>query len=247
MSDNNNSASPLQKGINVANNIRGAVKAGKAIAAASKGASVGGVYGAAAGVLWKNKDTVIKIVIAVSAFLLIPIIVICMLPSVIFGGMNNSDTPILNDYNAINQNITEISEKINFILAEALNDVVSEIEADFINVGADYKETVYPYDNSLNDNVYSFISQYCASKNEDYTSVSIDDMENIIKQNKHKLYSYTCTLEERKDETENIWNYAVYNIIYNGEDYFADEIFNLTDKQKVLAEDYKQNLILFTS
>ena len=37
----------------------------------------------------------------------------------------------------------------------------------------------------------------------------------------------------------------IYTISYNGEAYFADQVFALTDEQKSLASDYAQNLSLF--
>ena len=37
----------------------------------------------------------------------------------------------------------------------------------------------------------------------------------------------------------------VYTITYNGEGYFADEVFLLTDEQKDLADNYAQNLSVF--
>ena len=53
--ENNPVIEPLQKSAQAANAIRGAVKTGKAIAGAAKGAAVGGPYGAAAGFIWSNR------------------------------------------------------------------------------------------------------------------------------------------------------------------------------------------------
>ena len=50
MADNSRPvAEPLQKGAQAAQAVRGAVKTGKAIAGAAKGAAAGGVWGAVAG------------------------------------------------------------------------------------------------------------------------------------------------------------------------------------------------------
>ena len=79
MAENNNPASePLQKGAQAANAVRGAVKTGKAIAAAAKGASAGGLYGAIAAFAWENRGLILKIIIAATAVFLIPVIIICM-------------------------------------------------------------------------------------------------------------------------------------------------------------------------
>lgn len=37
----------------------------------------------------------------------------------------------------------------------------------------------------------------------------------------------------------------VYTITYNGESYFSDEIFHLSEEQKALSNDYAQNLSVF--
>ena len=56
MADNSRPvAEPLQKSAQAAQAVRGAVKTGKAIAGAAKGAAAGGVWGAVAGFAWENR------------------------------------------------------------------------------------------------------------------------------------------------------------------------------------------------
>ena len=45
------------------------------------------------------------------------------------------------------------------------------------------------------------------------------------------------------EQDSELW--YIYTIVYNGERYFADTIFQLSDEQKVLADDYAWNLSLF--
>lgn len=52
----------------------------------------------------------------------------------------------------------------------------------------------------------------------------------------------TPDVVETKNET-----WYIYTLIYNGESYFADQVFHLTDNQKALAGDYAQSLSLFLS
>ena len=123
-------------------------------------------------------------------------------------------------------------------------------------------EIVNPYESGVSFDANSFIGQYCASKNADYTSVSKADMESVLNANKDKLYSYTTAQEERtvqtvtttvnaltgketKTVTETVEVWTIYTVVYNGEDYFADNVFHLTDEQKSLANDYAQNLTLY--
>jgi len=273
MADNSRPvAEPLQKGAQAAQAVRGAVKTGKAIAGAAKGAAAGGVWGAVAGFAWENRKFVGKVIIAATAVLMIPILILCMLPGIIFGGFGNShspadpDTPIMNSSAAIDGNLTEISTAVSRVLSEALTDTLSAIDNDYAVCTADGKEVINPYESSPNFNANQFVGQYCAAKNEDYAAVSVSDMESMLRSGKDKLYSYTKKEEERTVETvttsvtvdastgEEITTetvttttekWIVYTVSYNGEAYFADEVFHLTAEQKDLADDYAYNLSLF--
>ncbi len=273
MAENNRPvAEPLQKTMQAAQAVRGAVKTGKAIAAAAKGAAAGGVWGAIGAFAWENRKFLTKVLIAATAVLMIPIIILCMLPSVIFGGFGDShsaadpNTPILNSSVAIDSNLTQISTTVSTVLSERMTEVLQAIEDDYANCTADGKEIINPHESAPNFNANLFVGQYCAAKNEDYTTVSIADMESMLRQGKDKLYSYTKKEEQRSVETitetvtvdastgeETVTqtvtvtteNWIVYTVVYNGETYFADEVFHLTAEQKDLADDYAYNLSLF--
>ena len=117
MAENQNPISePLQKtgqaanaAVNTAKFAKSAAKLGKSVAAAAKGASAGGVWGAIAAFAWENRGLILKITIAVSALLLIPVLIICMLPSVVFGGLeqpyslDNKEALIMNDSTVISR------------------------------------------------------------------------------------------------------------------------------------------------
>lgn len=265
-------AEPLQKTMQAAQAVRGAVKAGKAIAAAAKGAAAGGVWGAIGAFAWENRKFLTKVLIAATAVLMIPIIILCMLPSVIFGGFGDShsaadpNTPIINSSVAIDSNLTQISTTVSTVLSERMTEVLQAIEDDYANCTADGKEIINPHESAPNFNANLFVGQYCAAKNADYTTVSIADMESMLRQGKDKLYSYTKKEEQRSVETitetvtvdastgeETVTqtvtvtteNWIVYTVVYNGETYFADEVFHLTAEQKELADDYAYNLSLF--
>lgn len=273
MAENNRPvAEPLQKTMQAAQAVRGAVKTGKAIAAAAKGAAAGGVWGAIGAFAWENRKFLTKVLIAATAVLMIPIIILCMLPSVIFGGFGDTyspadpDTPILNSSIAVDSNLTQISTTVSTVLSERMTEVLQAIEDDYANCTADGKEIINPHESAPNFNANLFVGQYCAAKNEDYTTVSIADMESMLRQGKDKLYSYTKKEEQHSVETitetvtvdastgeETVTqtvtvtteNWIVYTVVYNGETYFADEVFHLTAEQKELADDYAYNLSLF--
>ena len=166
MAENQNPASePLQKSAQTAGMVRGAVKTGKAIAGAAKGAA-GGPYGIAAGFIWGSRKTIGKIVIVIVSLLMIPILFICMLPALIFGGLvnafspDNPEVPILNDSAAITENLTDISTSISIVLSESMADTLADIDADFASSGADQMEIINPYENSPNYNANAFVKSY---------------------------------------------------------------------------------------
>ena len=245
--------------------VRGAIKTGKAVSGAAKGTAAAGPYGAAAAILWTHRKAAAAII---AGLLVIPILLIMLLPSLIFGGLTKAgvegspDTPILNDNAAIVENINQISQAISDLLEEGQEDVRARIDTDFTASGADQKEIINPYESSPAYNANRFIAMYCAAKNQDYASISLKDMETLIRKAKDALYTFASTEEPRtttvtdttvdqktgkvtvtETEVTEIWK--IYTIVYNGEAYFEDKIFALSDEQKGLAENYAQNLSVF--
>lgn len=251
--------SGLSKAANIAHTAHSAVKTGKAIAAAAKGASVGGPFGAVAGALWGAKHHLAKIVAAIAVLLMLPVLFILMLPSLIFGAIFGTGTPdpsaepIMNDNAAITENVNEIGFAVSQVLGEGINDVEARIQQDFSGTGGDNYEIINPYAADLTNNTNAFIGQYCAAKNEDWENISLTDLEATLRNNKGALYTYTRASETRtipddpdtEEDESGSETWYIYTIVYQGEGYFADEIFHLTADQKELADDYAQNLSLF--
>lgn len=251
--------SGLSKAANIAHTAHSAVKTGKAIAAAAKGASVGGPFGAVAGALWGAKHHLAKIVAAIAVLLMLPVLFILMLPSLIFGAIFGTGTPdpsaepIMNDNAAITENVNEIGFAVSQVLGEGINDVEARIQQDFSGTGGDNYEIINPYAADLTNNTNAFIGQYCAAKNEDWENISLTDLEATLRNNKGALYTYKRTSETRtipddpdtEEDESGTETWYIYTIVYQGESYFADEIFHLTADQKELADDYAQNLSLF--
>lgn len=250
----------LETGATAAHALRGAIKTGKAVSGTAKGAAMGGPYGAAAGTVWAGRKHIGKVVAATIVVLMLPVLFLLMLPGLIFGGLTSSfspsdtETPVLNSETAILGITGDISTKISIILNEGLEDVLQRINADFASSDGDEMEVTNPYAANPVYNATLFVSQYCSFKNQDFASISVSDMENILRQGKQHLYSYRRTEElrertetnpETNTETTITEKWMLYTIIYNGEAYFADHIFALTDEQKQLAGDYAYNLSLF--
>lgn len=238
--------------------VRGMIKTGKAISAAAKGAAAGGPYGAVAGAIWGARGHIWKIVCVVLCLLMLPVLFILMLPSIIFGGLFGGSTdpaaePIMNDNAAIIENTNEIAFAINQILGEGIDDVEQRIADNFSQTGGDNYEIVNPYADDMVSNTNAFIGQYCAAKNENWEAISLADLERTLRSEVNDLYTFSRTSETRSipDDPETVADesgtetWYIYTIVYQGEDYFADEIFHLTDEQKELADDYAQNLSVF--
>ena len=247
----------LEQAAQTAGTVHGAIKTGKVLAAVAKSGAAAGPYGAAAGALWEGRKHIGKITAVVIILLLLPILFILMLPSIIFGGLTDSGAtqPILNDNAAIIANTNQLAFSINQILGEGIDDAKGRIAQDFAMSDGDWYEIVNPYEGNLVSNTNLFLGQYCAAKGESWASISPADLEQVLRQGKQHLYSYTRaweyrTVEDDDPATEDIvetrtekWYF--YTLVYNGESYFADTVFSLTDDQKVLANVYAQNLSLF--
>lgn len=253
-------AETVDTAASAAHTVKGAIKAGKAISGAAKGAAAGGPYGAVAGAVWAGRKHIGKIITVIIILLLLPVLFVLMLPGLIFGGLINAfspadtEQPVLNSETAIVENANDITFTINSILGEALDDVMARIEADFASSGADQMEIKNPYSSGPVYNANLIISQYCAARDEDFESISLDDLAAVLRENKENLYSYTSARESREvtsedpetgEETTTTEIWMVYTIRYNGESYLADHVFALTDEQKELASDYASNLSMF--
>jgi len=231
--------------------VQAAAKTGKAVANVVKGAATGGVHGAALSAAKTSKKWLIPLV----AILLLPVVIVAMLPSVIFGSFFGDGTEAPNaitDDIVLAQNMLDINTAISTVLSEGLVDVLSRIDDDFAASGCDRMEVNNPYGSDVIFNANYFVSMYCASKDQDIATISLANMEAILRANQSKLYSFTYSDETRyvdgdidpsTNEPEQVpISVRVYEVQYNGEAHFQDHVFSLSDEQKLLASNYAQNL-----
>ena len=252
MSERNNIG--LDEAASIASNTTQAVWAGKAISAAAKGAAAGGPCGAAIGAALSARNQIGITAAAVLTPLTLPLLFVLLLPGLVFGSLTNSGASgqsVLNDGTAITENMNQAAFAINQILGEGVENVQERIADDFAMTGGDHYDIINPYVGDLISNINLFISQYCAAKAQDFASISLADMEQILRAGLTHLYSFSRTVEvrivsaEEDGEKGTTETWYIYTIRYNGEAYFADTIFALTDEQKELAENYAENLSLF--
>ena len=191
MAEKNENGTPevISTGASIAHTLRAAMKTGKAISGTAKGAAWGGPYGAVAGFFWANRKTAGKIVAALLVLLILSVIILTMLPGVIFDGYKDTfseidpEKPIMNSGRVVIENVNTMTYAINAILAEALEEVKEQIEEDFINSGASKKEIYNPYEGEIIYNINLFLSQYSAAYSEKIEQISIEFMEDILKNN----------------------------------------------------------------
>ena len=141
---NDNEKSGLEQAASAAHTVHSAVKTGKAVSAAAKGAAVGGPYGAAAGLALAAGQNGKKLLAAVAVVLLLPVLFVLMLPGLIFGGLTSSGAPgkpVLNDGDAITAHMDSIAAAIDEILAEGVADAQARAAQDFASTGGDKVET----------------------------------------------------------------------------------------------------------
>ena len=121
-----NTSSFLVNGAAAASVVNGAIKTGKAVAKIAKGAAAGGPYGAIASALWENRKVMANIVIAAIALLMIPIVVVMMLPSLIFGGFGDTfspadpNNPIINSGTALLDATTKITNTTMYSIVKSI-------------------------------------------------------------------------------------------------------------------------------
>lgn len=122
---------------------KGAIKTGKAIANIAKGASAG-PYGALAAGLWESRHLISKIVLAVGALLLIPVLYLSLLPSLIFGaeGMDTASKDVLNDNSKIMQNIESIESRVEAALREKHDETIHAIEVCASGLGLHHEYSI---------------------------------------------------------------------------------------------------------
>ena len=247
----NKSDSFLSHTASAANFAKGALKTGKTVAGAAKGAAAG-PYGMAAAGLWENRKLVGKVLAALAALLMLPVLFILMLPSLIFGtdGLDSASGAVLNDTSLIMENIAETETSIEAILREKHDALLTIIqrEADALGADCEYSITDEFADRIIYESTL-IISQFCASQ-EDYTEINLTKLERILQEHTDNIFSYSVSItsrEEKDEETEKkhtIYHYE-YVVEYAGDAYFADNVFFLTADQSSTAAEYAANLHTF--
>lgn len=246
----NHERSGLEHTAQAAGAVRGAMKAGKALAGASKGAAFG-PYGMAAGLAWEGRKVICKIILAVIAFLLLPVILLMMLPGALFGGsdtddpMNPEDTVwdesameeiLFDDYGAVSEIFTDACDAVDDVMQSAYKQVLLEIQTDFASYGEGFTMTLTdPYTEELPHDSTHIICEYSVLTDME-EKLNITEMTKKLSGYKENFFFYMVV--ENGTEIE-------YTVIYLGDEYITEDIFGLTEEQTELAADLADSLELY--
>lgn len=264
--------SGLEHTAQAAGAVKGAIKAGKALAGASKGAAFG-PYGLAAGLAWEGRKVIGKVIIVVVALLLLPVMILMMLPSMLFGGLGSGDAAetvddavwdesiveeaLVNDYSVVTEHYEEACTAVDTVMQNAHADVLAEIQADFAGYGAnDTMSLNDPYSASLPHDSTRIICEYSALTDFEKT-IKVNDLTKKLTEYSDNFFFY-MVVEEVKTKTSYVPNedgtYTVteipythvnYTVIYLGDDFITEDVFGLTEEQKTLAADFADSLSLY--
>ena len=247
----NNNNSSLSTAANAAGFAKGAIKTGKLVSGAAKGAAAG-PYGMLAAGLWENRNLVGRIIVVGCVLFMLPVLFLAMLPSLILGtdGIENASKDTLNNPDVIMENLSLTEGSIEEILREKHDAVIESIlsEADKLGDNCEYSITD-EFADSIIPSSTIILSQFCASQN-DYKEVKLSKLERTLRRNLDKLFSYSVNTSTYVKENEVTKEIAVithyeYVVEYAGSDYFTNEVFSLTSEQQALAEDYALNMQRF--
>ena len=211
----------------------------------------GGPAGAATEAAVQYRKEVLVVVIAV---FLLPVLVLLMLPGAIFGTLTQPSTAINNDLE-VAANVIQLRNTISDILQEAYEDTLAKIESE--RTGYTYTDIVDSVGGHVSYNAFQLISMYCAYQGEnDYTKISLSDLSEQVKAHQSEYYTYSTSDEVHTESIEKEVHgqtvtvhenhvYTIFTLSYVGDDYFADTVWQLDDKQKNYADAYAHNLTIY--
>ena len=177
-----------------------------------------------------------------------------MLPGAIFGTLTQPSTAINNDLE-VASNVIQLRNAVTDILQEVYENTLAEIESE--RASLTYSDVVDSVGGHVSYNASQLISMYCAYQGkDDYTKISLADLSAQVQAHQSEYYTYTTSEEvhtepvqkEVRGQTITVQEdhtYTVFTLSYVGDDYFADTVWQLDDKQKSYADSYAHNLTVY--
>lgn len=220
MADNEkNDSGPdaLSRAASAANHLKGAVKTGKAAAGAAKGAA--GPFGWALLAI-ENRKVIANVLIVMTAFLLLPVIILEMLPGVLFDGFGtneekNNETvekAVFDDITVIMENFDSASRVVDEVMSSAHDSAVRKAYQDFASYGPDDEMLIIddtstdPYDAGMIVCDYSAVTDF---NNE----INPDTMREKLEEGSDKYYYLTISEEPGTKERRILQQDSSYAIV----------------------------------
>lgn len=214
-----------------------------------------GVQGGPAGAATEAAVQYCKEILVVAiAVLLLPVLVLLMLPGAIFGTLTQPSTAV-NDDLEVAANVMQLRNAVSDILQVAYEDTLAEIESE--RASLTYSDIDDSVGGHVSYNAFQLISMYSAYQGEDdYTKISLADLSAQVQAHRTEYYTYTTSEEVRTEPVQKEvrgqtitvqedHTYTVFTLSYVGDDYFADTVWQLDDKQKSCADAYAHNLTVY--
>lgn len=271
-SDSGREKSGLEHTAQAANAAKTVLKSGKALAGASRGAALG-PYGMAAGLAWEGRKVIAKAAIVFAALLLLPVMILTMLPSMLFGGIGGEDPSethdavvwndaaaeevLISNADAVAAHYEDACHAVDAVMRRAHAGVLSDIRANFSGYGPNDIMTLYdPYAASLPHDSTRVICEYNALTDFAQT-IKISDLSRTLTEASDRFFFYTfaetdgikTSRVQNEDgtytEVQTPYKEVTYTVHYSGDDYITDTVFCLTEEQKLLAEDFADSLSLY--
>ena len=127
--------------------------------------------------------------------------IITLLPSSIFGDLNDPENGILlNDNQALLENLEAVDTQIQEIVKQAHDHILVQVQSEIDRLDEETQtEIIDPFAESVADS-YTLLAQYNASQ-PDYMMISNEELIGLVRLHKDKLFSYTS--EESTSTKEN--------------------------------------------
>ncbi len=234
---------------------RGAVKAGKSLAGAGKGAAFGPAFrlhGFAAGLAWDNRHVIGKILAAFLLVLFLPLVLLMMIPGALFGSNaedwdeDKAEEILFENYEAVTEVQSEACDAMDAVMQSAHDAVLERIEEDFMTTYGEYDEmrVTDPYEEELPHDSTRILCEYSALTGfaDNGDTAGLTEKLSEFTEN----FFFYMVIEEEKSRDDIPYIEVRYKVLYIGDDYITEEVFELTEEQKALAADFADNLNLYT-
>lgn len=191
---------------------------------------------AAAEVPWNQKENIGKGLAGFGFLLLLPVLFLCMLPSFLFGGFGSWES--LSSQSAIMKNLQFYQSTVWTAVDHAHASILAQIQSEIDGLGEDESAKILDDFQYGSVDAMLILCQYSVWKGTE--EISGEEVRSLIQKHEDHIFTYDVSTSVSDGRTT-----YIYRVRYAGEEYFADDIFHLSEKEKKKALDYASNLQIF--